>query len=262
MCGARIRRVYQFEGELMRLVALRTQRGGSRLRFGASSPCRPAIAAAGRAVLTGGRSTSRTSLEEFPEYGLAAAGAGGLPDIVWRRRMLRDGQASGPSSVGGPEARAFSARQIALLETFANQAVIAIENVRLFTELQEKNRALTAAHAQVTETLEQQTATAEILRVISQLADRRAAGVRYHRPSPRCTLCDALRSNVQLFDGELMHLVAQHNVHSEAMDLTPPALPDAAGPKPGSEPRGPERNVVHLPDVLDDHEYAPRGGVQ
>src|SRR5262249_6308163 len=45
--------------------------------------------------------------------------------------------------------------------------VIAIENVRLFTELQEKNRALTAAHAQVTEALEQQTATADILRVIS-----------------------------------------------------------------------------------------------
>src|SRR4030095_7866649 len=61
----------------------------------------------------------------------------------------------------------FTEKQIALLQTFAHQAVIAIENVRLFTELQEKNRALTAAHAQVTESLEQQTATAEILRVIS-----------------------------------------------------------------------------------------------
>ena len=45
--------------------------------------------------------------------------------------------------------------------------MIAIENVRLFTELQHKNAALTQAHAQVTEALEQQTATAEILRVIS-----------------------------------------------------------------------------------------------
>ncbi len=55
------------------------------------------------------------------------------------------------------------------MKTFADQAVIAIENVRLFTELQEKNRALTEAHAQVTEALEQQTATSRILRVISSL---------------------------------------------------------------------------------------------
>src|SRR5262249_35920017 len=61
----------------------------------------------------------------------------------------------------------FSPYEVALLQTFADQAVIAIENVRLFTELQEKNLALTEAHAQVTETLEQQTATSEILRAMS-----------------------------------------------------------------------------------------------
>src|SRR5262249_50615651 len=61
----------------------------------------------------------------------------------------------------------FTDSQIALLQTFADQAIIAIENVRLFTELQQKNEALTQAHAQVTETLEQQTATSEILGVIS-----------------------------------------------------------------------------------------------
>ena len=61
----------------------------------------------------------------------------------------------------------FTDQQVSLVKTFADQAVIAIENVRLFTELQEKNQALVAAHVQVSEALERQTATSEILRVIS-----------------------------------------------------------------------------------------------
>src|SRR5207244_5099485 len=80
---------------------------------------------------------------------------------------LRDGVALVALRIRRLEVRPFSDKQVELLKTFANQAVIAIENVRLFTELQEKNQALTQAHAQVSESLEQQTATSEILRAIS-----------------------------------------------------------------------------------------------
>jgi signal transduction histidine kinase len=74
--------------------------------------------------------------------------------------MLRDGQPIGAITVGREAGRGFVDEQIELLKTFADQAVIAIENVRLFTELQTSNRELTTA-------LDTQTATSDILRVIS-----------------------------------------------------------------------------------------------
>src|SRR5215470_5306022 len=75
--------------------------------------------------------------------------------------LVRDARAVGSITVTRRAPGPFSDSEIELLKTFARQAVIAIENVRLFTELQEKNRALTEAHAQVSESLEQQTATSE-----------------------------------------------------------------------------------------------------
>ena len=66
------------------------------------------------------------------------------------------------------------------METFADQAVIAIENARLFEALQQRNADLQESNRQVTEALEQQTATAEVLRVIAASPTDAAAGSRRH----------------------------------------------------------------------------------
>jgi signal transduction histidine kinase len=115
----------------------------------------------------------------------------------------------GVIAVARRERKVFSDREIALLETFADQAVIAIENVRLFKELEEKNRALTTAHSQVTEALEQQTATAEILRVISRSpTDLRPVMEAVAENAAR--LCDAPDAQILRGDGETITLVASY----------------------------------------------------
>ncbi len=94
-----------------------------------------------------------------PEYSRELALAG-----RWRAvlsvPLLRDGIPVGALSVGKAEPKPFSDRQVQLLQTFADQAVIAIENSRLLNELRQRTEELTVS-------LEQQTATAEVLRTIS-----------------------------------------------------------------------------------------------
>src|SRR5256712_1979164 len=140
--------------------------------------------------------------------------------------MLRKGTALGAIAIWRREVKPFSDQQIALVETFADQAVIAIENVRLFTELEEKNRALTQAHAQVSEALEQQTTTSGILRVISS-SPTDAQPVFDTIAESAVRLCDGLLSGVYRFDGDLVHFVAHYNWTDEGLETAHRMYPRA-----------------------------------
>ena len=147
--------------------------------------CRRTRSRRGRAALDRARSTSSTWRRRLSTR-----------SPVWRTtRWATDpavspGGATAPRSARSPlthydEVRPFTEQQIALLETFADQAVIAIENARLFEELEQRNAELQESNRQVTEALEQQTATAEILRVIAASPTRppgRARGDRRRAP--------------------------------------------------------------------------------
>src|SRR5216684_2255715 len=168
--------------------------------------------------------------------------------------MLRDSGPAGAIVIFRQEDRRFTDAEIALLRTFADQAVIAIENVRLFKELQEKNRALTDAHAQVTESLEQQTATGEILRVISRSqTDVQPVFDTIVRSAVR--LCDGLFSALYQFDGELLHRVAQHNCTPEALEASDRVFPARPTRDLWTGRAIRQRAVIHIPDVEVDPEH-------
>ena len=121
--------------------------------------------------------------------------------------LLGEGEAVGVISLARDGVGPFSAQQIEVLQIFTDQAVIAIENVRLFTELQEKNEALTQAHAQVTESLDQQTAMADILRVISA-SPTDVQPVFNAIAESAARLCSANDAQVLRVEGDTLRLVA------------------------------------------------------
>jgi signal transduction histidine kinase len=162
--------------------------------------------------------------------------------------LLREGTTIGALVLTRSEMRPFTDKEIGLVTTFADQAVIAIENVRLFDEVQARTWALTEA-------LEHQTATSEILNVISR-SPTNAQPVFDAIVESAARLCECLFSVVWLYDGDHIHHVASNNSTPEVIKRilqTYPKRPDRStvGGRAVLDGR-----IAHIPDTLADPEYS------
>jgi GAF domain-containing protein len=157
-------------------------------------------------VLLEGKSVQIPDVLVDPEYAFREVATIGGYRTILGVPLLREGIPIGLMALQRSTVQPFTDKQIELAETFADQAVIAIENVRLFDEVQARTRDLSEA-------LEQQTATSEVLGVISS-SPGELQPVFETLLANATHLCGAKFGTLNLYDGEAFHIVAVHNVPS------------------------------------------------
>ena len=171
--------------------------------------------------------------------------------------LLRGKDLVGVIAIWRREVRPFTDKQIELVQNFAAQAVIAIENARLLNELRQRTTDLTERTADLTEALERQTATSEVLGIISG-SPGNLEPVFAAMLENAIRICEATFGNIYRAEGESLRIVATHN--------TPPAFAKERKSAPYFSP-GPKdpvgrmmatKAVVHVHDVAAAEAYVER----
>jgi signal transduction histidine kinase len=188
----------------------------------------------------------QTEVDEFPE-GSATARERGHRTNLSVPLLREDDVAIGNIQVRRQEVRPFSDKQISLLKTFADQAVIAIENARLFDEVQARTRELT-------ESLQQQTATADVLKVISR-STFDLQSVLQTLVESAARLCEADQAVIGRPKGATYHFEASFGVSPQFTEFVASHPVEFGGRGTVQGRVLLERKIIHIPDILADPEY-------
>ena len=208
--------------------------------------------ATGRAALEG-RPIHIPDVLADPEYGASGHQQAAGHRTTLAVPLLREGTTIGVFGLLRDEVNPFTEKQIALVQSFAAQAVIAIENARLLNELRQRTDDLSQRTTDLTEALEQQTATSGVLEVISRSAfDLRAVFETVAESSIR--LCGADRAFIFRFDGELLRMVVARNSSPEFAEWIA-NHPIRPGRHSASARAALERRTINIPDVQADPEF-------
>ena len=247
LCGADRAFIFRFDGELLRMVAAYNAPPEFK-EWVKQHPIRPGRHSGSARAALERRTIHIPDVRADPEYTYGAKDAEAIRTVLGVP-ILKDDDLLGVMMIYHLEGvRPFTDQQIALVETFADQAAIAIENVRLFDEVQARTRALSEA-------LEQQTATSEVLQVIST-SPGELEPVFETILANAVRICEATFGNMYLRDGEVFRIAAAHNTPTPLLEhrrRVPLQRPTSAF---GRMVR--TKEVVHVADLLADPRYAER----
>jgi class 3 adenylate cyclase/putative methionine-R-sulfoxide reductase with GAF domain/DNA-binding FrmR family transcriptional regulator len=254
ICDANFGNIFRWDGDALHLIATHnTPPSFAEYRKRQALPLKPNLpfarmVAAKAVVHCADAAALPAYVEQHDPEVAAAVELGGIRTFV-AVPMLKENNLIGALIVYRQEVRPFTNKQIELVKNFAAQAVIAIENARLLNELRQRT-------SDLTEALEQQTATSEVLQVISSSpGDLEPVFATMLEKAAR--LCDATFGNIYLWDGEFFNFVAAHN--------TPPAFLEVRrrlrlrfGPKDPVGRMLTNKNVVHIADLAEEQDYIER----